>query len=613
MDAKALIAAVSEVADNKGLSGEAVIQALELALEKAYIKVLGGSTPDLPDPVVKCVIDPDTGKIYLAQVKKVVEEVTDDFLEIDEEEANEGLKKAKYHVGDDYEIEADVEDLSKATAMGVKSYFRQGIAEAERTELYKIYKDHIGEMVTGTVEKADDRSVIVNIGRATVELNRKELIGDEYFKIGDPIKVYIQEVRSADEATSPYKKKGPQIEATRSSEGFLKRLFEEEIHEIYDGTVVIKAIARKAGVRAKVAVSSVNDDVDATGACIGQGGSRIQKIVSQLGNGHSKEKIDIIEWSEFTPKFIIESVRPVIALGVNVDEENKEAEVILSKEALENQLGRYRNNTALASALTGYKISFMTQQEAEENEVSYVSSEIADEEAKRIKAEREADEYRRKSIEDAKRREEEAAAKKEAEEAARKVAEEAARQAEEEAKKADKLARLEPLPENPVAPKAQVKPEEFPMEANNPAAAALAALKSAQEAAATAPAVEEKTEVVSEEKPAMEEVPASKPEETREVKTTTTLSDLEAELESAKGRSTGAKVNAKTKRPRKISDDEVKHEAAPKSPVEQGMAVYTEEELKAIEAEDETAQLYDDGEDDVDYDDYDQYYDDEGK
>ena len=390
-------------------------------------------------------------------------------------------------------------------------------------------------------------------------------------------------------------------------------MFEEEIHEIYDGTVVIKAIARKAGVRAKVAVSSVNDDVDATGACIGQGGSRIQKIVSQLGNGHSKEKIDIIEWSEFTPKFIIESGRPVIALGVNVDEENKEAEVILSKEALENQLGRYRNNTALASALTGYKISFMTQQEAEENEVSYVSSEIADEEAKRIKAEREADEYRRKSIEDAKRREEEAAAKKEAEEAARKAAEEAARQAEEEAKKADKLARLEPLPENPVAPKAQVKPEEFPMEANNPAAAALAALKSAQEAAATAPAVEEKTEVVSEEKPAMEEVPASKPEETREVKTTTTLSDLEAELESAKGRSTGAKVNAKTKRPRKISDDEVKHEAAPKSPVEQGMAVYTEEELKAIEAEDETAQLYDDGEDDVDYDDYDQYYDDEGK
>ncbi|MGN1076379.1 MAG: hypothetical protein ACI4QP_05400, partial [Candidatus Enteromonas sp.] len=138
-------------------------------------------------------------------------------------------------------------------------------------------------------------------------------------------------------------------------------------------------------------------------------------------------------------------------------------------------------------------------------------------------------------------------------------------------------------------------------------------LKSAQVAAATAPAVEEKTEVASEEKPTMEEVPASKPEETREVKTTTTLSDLEAELESAKGRSTGAKVNAKTKRPRKISDDEVKHEAAPKSPVEQGMAVYTEEELKAIEAEDETAQLYDDGEDDVDYDDYDQYYDDEGK
>jgi N utilization substance protein A len=148
----------------------------------------------------------------------------------------------------------------------------------------------------------------VNIGRTSVELTRREMIGDEYFKVGDPIKVYIQEVKEASqEVKGP---RGPQIEVTRSSEGFLKRLFEEEIHEIYDGTVVIKGIAREAGVRSKVAVYSTNEDVDPTGACIGPGGSRIQKIVSQLGNGKDKEKIDIISWSSNPGLYIAESLRP---------------------------------------------------------------------------------------------------------------------------------------------------------------------------------------------------------------------------------------------------------------------------------------------------------------
>src|SRR5574344_2621176 len=141
------------------------------------------------------------------------------------------------------------------------------------------------------------------------------MIGDEYFKVGDPIKVYIQEVKSAvpEEGKAP---RGPQIEVTRSSEGFLKRLFEEEIHEIYDGTVIIKGIAREAGVRSKVAVYSTNEDVDPTGACIGPGGSRIQKIVSQLGNGKDKEKIDISAYSDNPGLYIAESLRPAQVLGV---------------------------------------------------------------------------------------------------------------------------------------------------------------------------------------------------------------------------------------------------------------------------------------------------------
>ena len=252
------------------------------------------------------------------------------------------------------------------------------LAEAERVALYRIYKDHIGEMMVGTVEKSDDKTTTISIGRTTIELTRKELIGDEYFRIGDQIKVYIQEVRPA----APIDGKpmrAPQIEATRSSEGFLKRLFEEEIHEIYDGTVVIKAIARKAGYRSKVAVSSNNEDVDATGACIGQGGSRIQKIVTQLGsNGHNKEKIDIINYSENPGLFVIEACRPDVVLGANVypdDAEGPFAEVIVKDESLRKQKNGKDTNKQLAEKLTGYKIELIGESEAIAKKLQYVPTE----------------------------------------------------------------------------------------------------------------------------------------------------------------------------------------------------------------------------------------------
>ena len=191
--AEAFQSALAGLAEAKGITVEAVLDALHDALERAYIKYL-----DQGDDVrVKVDIDQATGTIVLAQIKTVVEEVEDDALEISKEDANEGLKKAKFNIGDDFEFPCPVEELSKLTAMAVKSILRQKIAEAERSALYEIYKDHIGEMVTGVVEKADDRSVTVNIGRTTVELTRREMIGDEYYKVGDQIKVYIQEVKSA--------------------------------------------------------------------------------------------------------------------------------------------------------------------------------------------------------------------------------------------------------------------------------------------------------------------------------------------------------------------------------------------------------------------------------
>ena len=194
MDVKAFVSAVSEVADAKGLSREAVITALQEALQRAYVKYLGGGD----DAVVTCLIDEEKGVIELAQIKKVVEEVEDDYLEISVEDANEGLKKPKYKAGDDFAVKASVEELTKVTALAVKNNLRQRLAEAERTALYEVYKDHIGEMMNGVVEKADEKSVTVSIDRTTIELSRRELIGDEYFRVGDPIKVYIQEVKSAE-------------------------------------------------------------------------------------------------------------------------------------------------------------------------------------------------------------------------------------------------------------------------------------------------------------------------------------------------------------------------------------------------------------------------------
>jgi len=579
MDTKAFIDAVAELSQTKGLSREAIIIALEEALKRAYIKYLGGGD----DAVVTCTIDEEKGLIELAQIKKVVEEVEDDYLEISVEDANEGKKKAKYKVGDDFAIPCSVSDLSKVTAMAVKNNLRQRLAEAERTMLYDVYKDHIGEMMTGIVEKADERSVTVKIDRTSIELGRKELIGDEYFRVGDPIKIYIQEVKSA-EPVDGKPARGPQIQATRSSEGFLKRLFEEEISEIYDGTVVIKAIARQAGVRSKVAVMSHNEDIDATGACIGQGGSRIQKIVAQLGNGKNKEKIDVINYSPNPGIFLLEAVRPARALGLNLDLEEKYAEVLIEDESIPLAYGKMRANLTLAKKITGFDIDFVEKSKAEALGLRFTSIEEWKARAEEEKKEEERLAYLKKQQEELSRRE--------AERLAREAALAAKQQEEEEAKAAEEEKKEEVLPEVVVkapAPKATVRPEEFPASAINPAAAALAADKAAKEAREAAKAA------------------ASEP---TSVTTTTTLEDLEKELEEAKEKKT--KSSSKNKRPRKITEEEVSHETTVK-PAVPTMPVYTEEELSQIESEEAEA-FEDSGEDyEDDYSDYDEYYDDDNR
>ena len=591
------IDALKELSNAKGLSDEDVLFALEEAITRAFVKSLGGGD----DAIVRCSVDPETGAVTLGQVKKVVEEVEDDYLEIELDEANENLKskQKKYKVGDEYYIPCPTEKISGLMAQAIKNNLRQKLAEAERAALYRVYKDHIGEMVTGVVEKTDERSVTLTIGRATIEMGKKDLIGDEYFKVGDTVKVYIQEVKQPQsaEGNAP---RGPQIEATRSSEGFLRCLFEEEIHEIYDGTVVIKAMARQAGVRSKVAVYSNNEDVDATGACIGQGGNRIQKVVSQLGNGKNKEKIDVLNYSPNEGAFLIEACRPVVALGANLDKENHSATVIINNGDFPIALGKFRANLTLAQRITGYKIEFVELDQAVERGLNWTTAEEWKEKAEEEKREAEKEAYLNKlRLEEAKRKEEEEAKAK---------AEEEARLAE-EAKKEAEAAKPEEKPEEKVAPKAAARPEEFPAEAMNPAAAALAAFRASEaKAAAEAARKEAEPEKVEEKKEAVKVE-----EKTSEVRTTTTLEDLEKELEAAKEKKTRS---ASKKRPRKITEEEVKREATPvaptKSPAINAMPVYTEEEL--AEMEEEEKEVYDDlSEEDIDeeYSEYDEYYDDD--
>jgi transcription termination/antitermination protein NusA len=342
IDIKALTQAIDLIEQEKGISKESIIIALKEALEKAYRKQLGS----IDDALVRADIDLKKGIIKLFQLKTVVENIEDDFLEISLEEIKAlGLS---LQVGDTYQIEASPEDFQKSAAMTVKAILRQKIAEAEKSALYEIYKDKIGEMIVGQVEKIDERSAIVNIGRTSVYLPSSKRIPGETFKVGDRIKLFVVDVESTT--------KGAQIAVSRIHEGFLRRLFEEELPEIYEGTVVIKEIAREAGLRSKVSVYSLDPNVDAAGACIGQNGSRIQKIVAQLGNAKDKEKIDIIAYTENKPLYLIESLKPAQVAGIILDETNKKATMIIADENLGPAIGRRGVNPRLASKLTGYTI-----------------------------------------------------------------------------------------------------------------------------------------------------------------------------------------------------------------------------------------------------------------
>ena len=559
MNATEFLAALDEIEASKGISKETTLQALQEALTKGFKKQLGGD-----DALVRVTIDAEKGIIDMCQIKNVVKEVEDDFLEISVEDA-QAIDK-KYKEGDEFVIPATLDELRKATAMSIKSILKQKFAEAEKGILYEAFKDKINTMITGRIEKVDERGASVNIGRTSVFLPRNQMIGDEKFNVGDAIKLYVSDVASGS--------KGAHIVVSRANEGFLRCLFNEEIHEIYDGTITIKCIAREAGERSKVAVYSADPNIDPAGACIGPNGSRIQKIVGQLGNGQAKEKIDIIGYSDNAGLFIMEALKPARVAGINLNEEEKSAVAIVKDDSLSLAIGRRGVNARLAVKLTGYKIDIKTETEAYEEGYEFQSYE----ELAAIEMEN-----KEKAIMEA-------------------------RQASYEANPASVLPGL---PDGYVAPQQRVYEEE----ANTELTEALEEASEKEEAAAPskeeAPVVEQAPVV--EEKPVEEAAPAKEEvkEEHKAVRTTTSLEDLEKSLEQESNKQK-AKSSQKVNRHKKKEEEEEEEKS---SLINRDnsvrMSIYTEEELREMEEEDKLDE--EEEEEDVDYDEYDDYYDDDDR
>lgn len=547
MDATKFLEALEEIADAKGISKEAIIEALRESLKKALEKqICDGFVVEGID--VRVSITEQPAEIRMEYVRKVVEEVEDDILEISLEDANKGKKGKKYVVGDEFVVETSPDDMARLTALTVKSVLRQKLAEAEKISLYELYKDKIGEMITGTVEKCDDKGAVVNVGRSSLYLTRRDLIGDEMLESGAPVRLYVSNA-TAEEG------KAPMVRVSRADPGFLRRLFEEEVREIYDGTVIIKNLAREAGIRSKLAVYSNDINVDPVACCIGVNGSAIQKIVGQLGNSRDKEKIDIIQYSPNDALFIVDALRPasVLKIGIYTDENGKKCAIAVVPDGqLSLAIGRKGANVRVASKLTECHIDIKELSMLGDVTVELKSIEtIQNEEKIRVQKEK----YEKYLT--------------------------------------------------------QVKTERAT--ATQTAAGVEKAKPQVIKDEVVKPVVEEKPEVkVSEEAPVSEEKPVVKP---TVVKTTTSIESLEAALESDKKKENFKATQKTSKRPRKIEEEEVAHEEVKPEELKPQMAIYTDEELAELAKEEEEyfEDDYEDSDEDIDYDEFDEYYDDDDK
>jgi N utilization substance protein A len=339
--------ALDEIAKEKGVSKDLLIDAIDVALVSAFKKNFGTSQN------VKVTINRETGEIEVFAVKNVVEEVENELLEISLEEAKEINKN--YEVGDVVEKKVTPKNFGRIAAQTAKQVVVQRIREAERGIIFDEYVSRENEIVTGLVQRKEKNNVFIDLGKTEAVLGSGEQTPGEVYNIGDRIKTYIVEVKKTT--------KGPQIVLSRTHPGLVKRLFELEVPEIQSGIVEIKGIAREAGSRTKIAVYSHDENVDAVGACVGQRGQRVQVIVDELKG----EKIDIIEWNEDPEIFVGSALSPAKVINVDVDKENNAARVIVGDSQLSLAIGKEGQNARLAAKLTGWKIDIKSQSQVSDS------------------------------------------------------------------------------------------------------------------------------------------------------------------------------------------------------------------------------------------------------
>ncbi len=341
-----LLQIADAVAREKLIERELVIEAMEDSMGKAARSKYGAEYD------IRAMIDRKTGETTMWRAMEVVEEVENHFTEMQIEEAR--IKNPEAQVGDYITDPLPPMDFGRIAAQTAKQVIVQQIRDAERERQYEEFKDRVGEIIHGIVKRTEYGNVIVDLSRAEAIVRRDQLIPREAYRNGDRVRAYIRDVRS--------ETRGPQIFLSRTAPEFMAKLFAQEVPEIYDGVIEVKAVARDPGSRAKIGVISYDNSIDPVGACVGMRGSRVQAVVNELQG----EKIDIIPWNDDAATFIVNALQPAEVTKVVMDEDAQRIEVVVPDEQLSQAIGRRGQNVRLASQLTGWDIDIMT--EAEESE-----------------------------------------------------------------------------------------------------------------------------------------------------------------------------------------------------------------------------------------------------
>lgn len=341
---KELLSAIAFLSKEKGVSTDVICDSLEAVLITAYKK-----EPEA-NPIADVELNRETGDYRIVAAKTVVEDVVNEHGEISLEDARK--MNPEYEVGDVVNVDVTPSNFGRIAAQAAKQVMIQRLREAERSIVYDEFYNRTDDIITGLIQRIENKNVYVDLGKAEAILPASEQIPTETYTVGQRIKCYVVEVRKTT--------KGAQILVSRTHPGLLKRLFELEVPEIYEGVVELKSVAREPGRRSKIAVYSRDENVDSVGACVGPKGSRVQNIVTELQN----EKIDIVKWDEDPAVYIANALSPAQVISVTVDEEEKSSSVVVPDYQLSLAIGKAGQNARLAAKLTNWKIDIKSESQA---------------------------------------------------------------------------------------------------------------------------------------------------------------------------------------------------------------------------------------------------------